>query len=137
TGGLEHPGIVPVYGLGKYADGRPYYAMRFIRGDSLQEAIARFHRAEKPGRDPSERRLAFRDLLGRFVAVCQAVAYAHSRGVLHRDLKPGNVMLGKYGETLVVDWGLAKAGVQSQESGTGPEDAAADPAAGLELLPTP
>jgi serine/threonine protein kinase/Flp pilus assembly protein TadD len=108
TGGLEHPGIVPVYGLGCYADGRPYYAMRFIKGDSLQEAIARFHQAERPGRDPGERTLAFRQLLGRFVNVCNAVAYAHSRGVLHRDLKPGNVMLGPYGETLVVDWGLAK-----------------------------
>jgi tetratricopeptide (TPR) repeat protein/tRNA A-37 threonylcarbamoyl transferase component Bud32 len=108
TGGLEHPGVVPVYGLGSYADGRPYYAMRFVKGDSLKEAIAAFHAAEGPGRDPGERALAFRGLLGRFVDVCQAVAYAHSRGVLHRDLKPGNVMLGKYGETLVVDWGLAK-----------------------------
>jgi hypothetical protein len=108
TGGLEHPGVVPVYGLGSYADGRPYYAMRFVKGDSLKDAIEAFHRAEGPGRDPGERALAFRGLLGRFVDVCQAVAYAHSRGVLHRDLKPGNVMLGKYGETLVVDWGLAK-----------------------------
>jgi WD40 repeat protein/tRNA A-37 threonylcarbamoyl transferase component Bud32 len=106
TGGLEHPGIVPVYGLGTYADGRPYYAMRFIRGDSLHEAIRRFHR-DGP-RDPGERRLALRQLLGRFVDVCDAIAYAHSRGILHRDLKPGNIMLGKYGETLVVDWGLAK-----------------------------
>ena len=55
TGGLEHPGIVPVYGLGTYADGRPYYAMRFIRGDSLKEAIARFHADEAPSRDPGER----------------------------------------------------------------------------------
>jgi eukaryotic-like serine/threonine-protein kinase len=108
TGRLEHPGIVPVYGLGTYADGRPYYAMRFIEGQDLREAIERFHAADKPGRDPSERRLTFRELLGRFVAVCKAVAFAHSRGVLHRDLKPGNIMLGKYGETLVVDWGLAK-----------------------------
>jgi serine/threonine protein kinase len=112
TGGLEHPGIVPVYGLGSYADGRPFYAMRFIHGDSLKEAIERFH----TGPDGQPRKLtraafegsAFRGLLGRFVDVCQAVAYAHSRRVLHRDLKPGNVMLGKYGETLVVDWGLAK-----------------------------
>jgi serine/threonine protein kinase/Flp pilus assembly protein TadD len=108
TGGLEHPGIVPVYGLGAYADGRPFYAMRFIKGDNLKEAIERFHQAEVPGRDPGERTLALRQLLRRFVDVCNAVAYAHSRGVVHRDLKPGNVMLGKYGETLVVDWGLAK-----------------------------
>jgi serine/threonine-protein kinase len=108
TGGLEHPGIVPVYGLGAYPNGRPFYAMRFIRGDSLHEALNRFHKADGPGRDPRERNLAFRELLGRFVNVCQAVAYAHSRGVLHRDLKPGNIMLGRYGETLVVDWGLAK-----------------------------
>src|SRR5262249_32492125 len=108
TGGLEHPGIVPVYGLGTYGDGRPFYAMRFIKGDDLKEAIARFHK-EKDALPAGERELRLRQLLGRFVDVGQAVAYAHSRGVLHRDLKPGNVMLGKYGETLVVDWGLAKA----------------------------
>jgi WD40 repeat protein/serine/threonine protein kinase len=108
TGGLEHPGIVPVYGLGKYDDGRPYYAMRFIQGDSLKEAIERFHNADAAPRNPGERALAMRQLLGRFVDVCEAIEYAHSRAVLHRDLKPGNIMLGKYGETLVVDWGLAK-----------------------------
>jgi serine/threonine-protein kinase len=106
TGGLEHPGIVPVYGLRHYAGGRPFYAMRFIKGDSLQDAIRRYHAAA--GGPAGERNLAFRELLRRFVAVCEAVAYAHSRGVLHRDLKPANVMLGGYGETLVVDWGLAK-----------------------------
>ncbi|MGO9469647.1 MAG: tetratricopeptide repeat protein [Isosphaeraceae bacterium] len=110
TGGLEHPSIVPVYGLGHTSDGRPFYAMRFIRGDSLKEAIRRFHDAEKDRRrDPSQSALELRKLLGRFIDVCEAVAYAHSRGVLHRDLKPGNIMLGRYGETLVVDWGLAKA----------------------------
>jgi tetratricopeptide (TPR) repeat protein/tRNA A-37 threonylcarbamoyl transferase component Bud32 len=108
TGRLEHPGIVPVYGLGRYADGRPFYAMRLIRGNSLQDELARFHEADIPGRDRGERALALRKLLGRFLDVCDAMAYAHSRGVLHRDLKPRNIMLGKYGETLVVDWGLAK-----------------------------
>jgi serine/threonine-protein kinase len=107
TGGLEHPGIVPVYSLGSYGDGRPFYAMRFIKGDSLKDAAEHFHQ-EKGTLPAGERALRLRQLLGRFVDVCQAVAYAHSRGVLHRDLKPGNVMLGKYGETLVVDWGLAK-----------------------------
>ena len=108
TGRLEHPGIVPVYGLGRYPDGRPFYAMRFIQGENLKEAIERFHEAEASGRDPGERILALRKLLRRFLDVCNAVDYAHSRGVLHRDLKPANIMLGPYGETLVVDWGLAK-----------------------------
>jgi serine/threonine-protein kinase len=109
TGRLEHPGVVPVYGLGVYPDGRPFYAMRFIHGQSLQSAISRFHTADEDHhRDPGERSLALRDLLGRFAAVCNAVGYAHSRGIIHRDLKPDNAMLGEYGETLLVDWGLAK-----------------------------
>ena len=112
TGKLEHPGIVPVYGFGQYEDGRPYYAMRFIRGNSLQQAIADFHKTYSGG--PGKRLrdagivLELRKLLGRFVDICNAIDFAHSRGVLHRDLKPGNIVLGKYGETLVVDWGLAK-----------------------------
>jgi serine/threonine-protein kinase len=109
TGGLEHPGIVPVYGLGRYADGRPYYAMRFVKGDSLKDAIARFHGAKSGAdQDPGKRALELRKLLRRFMDVCDAVEYAHSRGVLHRDLKPANVMVGRYGETMLVDWGLAK-----------------------------
>jgi tetratricopeptide (TPR) repeat protein/tRNA A-37 threonylcarbamoyl transferase component Bud32 len=135
TGGLEHPGIVPVYGLGAYADGRPFYAMRFIRGDSLKDAIARFHRADGPGRDVGERTLALRELLGRFIDVCNAIAYAHSRGVLHRDLKPGNVMLGRYGETLVVDWGLAKA-VGRPEGAASTEEGALRPTAASDSAPT-
>jgi tRNA A-37 threonylcarbamoyl transferase component Bud32 len=108
TGGLEHPGVVPVYGLGHYKDGRPFYAMRLIRGETLKEAAQRFHATDMSGRDPGERARALRELLQRFIGVCNAVAYAHSRSVLHRDLKPANVMLGPFGETLVVDWGLAK-----------------------------
>jgi serine/threonine-protein kinase len=107
TGGLEHPGIIPVYGLGHYDNGRPYYAMRFVEGDTLLAAIERFHQAGQ-SKSTSERNLAFRELLRRFLDVCQAIAYAHQRGVLHRDLKPSNVLLGEFGETLVIDWGLAK-----------------------------
>lgn len=109
TGRLEHPGIVPVYGLGHFADGRPFYAMRFVQGDSLRQAIQRFHqRAPHRLLDDATQAIEFRKLLSRLIDVCEAIEYAHSRGVLHRDLKPGNIMLGKYGETLVVDWGLAK-----------------------------
>ncbi|HWE35091.1 MAG TPA: protein kinase [Isosphaeraceae bacterium] len=108
TGGLEHPGVVPVYALGRSPDGRPYYAMRFIRGDSLKEAIARYH-AAAAGEADDPGALGLRQLLGRFVDVCNTMAYAHSRGVVHRDLKPANIVLGPFGETLVVDWGLAKA----------------------------
>lgn len=107
TGQLEHPGIVPVYALGTDDEGRPYYAMRFIKGEDLQSRIRKFHEDLKNGNcdfDGPE----LRSLLRRFIDVCNAVDYAHDRGVLHRDLKPGNIMLGKHGETLVVDWGLAK-----------------------------
>ena len=124
TGKLEHPGIVPVYGLGHDATGRPFYAMRFIQGDSLKEAIAAFHADEALRKDPALRSSRLRELLRRFTDVCNAVAYAHSRGVLHRDLKPGNIMLGPYGETLLVDWGLSKPiGTQGESHGV----EAADP----------
>lgn len=108
TGGLEHPGVVPVYSLGAYADGRPYYAMRFIRGDSFRDAIKKFHALSPNPLQANQRRLMLRRLLGQLVDVCHVIQYAHDRGVLHRDLKPENVMVGEYGETLVVDWGLAK-----------------------------
>ena len=109
TGGLEHPGVVPVYGLGTYAGGRPYYAMRFIKGESLKEAIGSFHADDTLESNSGRRSLELRKLLRRILDVCNAVDYAHSRGVIHRDLKPANIILGKHGETLVVDWGLAKA----------------------------
>jgi serine/threonine protein kinase len=95
TGQLEHPGVVPIYALEEDAEGQPYYAMRFVRGCTLAEAIQAYHARPTP--------LAFHDLLKRFLDVCQTIAYAHSRGVIHRDLKPANVMLGDFGETLVVD----------------------------------
>jgi serine/threonine-protein kinase len=137
TGGLEHPGIVPVYGLGTYDDGRPFYAMRFIRGDSLKDAIARFHADEATQQDPGRRTLALNKLLLRFLDVCKAIGYAHSRGVLHRDLKPSNIMLGGYGETLVVDWGVAKAvGHHLEPAAPVATDRTLRPESGSEVQPT-
>ena len=130
TGGLEHPGIVPVHGLGVYGDGRPYYAMRFIKGDSLKDAIARLHENDALKKDPGRWSLELRKVLRQFLDVCNAINYAHSRGVLHRDIKPGNIIVGKHGETFVVDWGLAKAtgqtGPDAPERALLPSSAAGD-----------
>jgi len=98
TGQLEHPSIVPVYELGYRADGSIYYTMKLVRGRTLAAAI----------RDAGG--LSGRiELLPHFVDLCNAIAYAHSRGVIHRDIKPANVMVGDFGETVVLDWGIAKA----------------------------
>ena len=104
TGGLEHPGIVPVYGLGRSGDGIPFYAMKFVQGQSLGDALKAFHA------DPNKSfgSVEFRKLLRRFASVCYTIHFSHSRGVIHRDIKPDNIMLGDYDETLVVDWGIAK-----------------------------
>jgi len=96
TGQLEHPGIVPVHELGRQEDGTLYYTMKMVRGESLAQSLQ--------GKSLTER-LGF---LPNFLELCNAVAYAHSCGVVHRDLKPANVMLGEFGETILVDWGLAK-----------------------------
>lgn len=98
TGQLEHPGIVPIYELGARPDGTLYYTMKLVRGRTLAEALT------------SCRTLGERlRLLPHFVNLCHAVAYAHSRSVIHRDIKPANVMLGEFGETVLLDWGLARA----------------------------
>ncbi|MGZ3438091.1 MAG: WD40 repeat domain-containing serine/threonine protein kinase [Polyangia bacterium] len=97
TARLQHPAIVPIYEAGRWADGRPFYAMRFIDGRPLKALIE-----ERP---TLEERLA---LLPNVIAVAEAIAYAHQRRVIHRDLKPNNVVVGDFGETMVVDWGLAK-----------------------------
>jgi eukaryotic-like serine/threonine-protein kinase len=129
TGRLEHPGIVPVYGLGTNDQGRPFYAMRFVRGQSLKEAIDSYHRSDSQQKgDRANGTLALRELLARFIDVCHAIAYSHSRGVIHRDLKPANILLGPYGETLVVDWGLAKV--------VGRDDPTTQPAAEVTLRPS-
>lgn len=97
-GQLQHPGVVPVYNLGRFADGRPYFTMKLVKGRTLADKLT-----ERP--NPSAERGKF---LHNFLQVCQTVAYAHSKGVIHRDLKPSNIMIGNYGEVLVMDWGLAK-----------------------------
>jgi eukaryotic-like serine/threonine-protein kinase len=107
TAGLQHPGIVPIYGLG-HDDQGPFYTMPLVDGQTLQEAIHDFHRDVTFKRVSGPGTLRFRALLQKFTAVCDTVAYAHDQGVIHRDLKPSNIMLGRYGETLVMDWGLAK-----------------------------
>ena len=91
---LEHPGIVPVHDVGVLADGRVFYAMKFVRGSRLDEYAAQ--------------NASTRDRLKKFQAVCDAVAFAHAHGVIHRDLKPQNIMIGSFGEVLVLDWGVAK-----------------------------
>lgn len=105
TGQLEHPGIVPIYDLGYQDNGTPYYAMKLVRGTEMKDQIEALHKIPK---NTPERHRAFVKLLGQFIDICNALAFAHQRGVLHRDLKPQNVMIGDFGETLVLDWGLAK-----------------------------
>jgi serine/threonine-protein kinase len=106
TGRLEHPGIVPVYELVQHSGERnPFYTMRFLRGRSLTEAVKTYHKKHQSGKAGV---LELRELLGIFISICNALAFAHSKQVLHRDLKGQNVMLGDYGEVMVVDWGMAK-----------------------------
>ena len=100
TAQLEHPGIVPIHSLGLDINGNPYYTMKLIRGKTLQEAIKQYFK------DPNEQEL--KRLIRRFVSVCQTMSFVHKRGVIHRDLKPANIMLSDHGETLVMDWGIAK-----------------------------
>ncbi|QDV32557.1 serine/threonine-protein kinase [Tautonia plasticadhaerens] len=130
TGALEHPGIVPVYGRGRFDDGRPFFAMRLVRGRSLREAIADLHRNGSPGPAGPHAGSTLRSLVGRLVQACLAVEYAHSRGVVHRDLKPENILLGPFGETLVVDWGLARSGATGAPDPIGPGPTAPPPPAG-------
>jgi serine/threonine protein kinase/tetratricopeptide (TPR) repeat protein len=123
TGQLEHPGIVPVYELSQGAPGKkPFYTMRFIKGRTLSDAVRVYHTKREHGEAGP---LDLRELLGAFVVVCNAVAYAHSRSIIHRDLKGSNVILGDFGEVMVLDWGLAKL----LEAQPAPADAAETPVA--------
>jgi hypothetical protein len=101
--GLEHPGIVPVHDTGRLADGRLFYVMKRVRGATLTQS--------------SERMTTLSERLGVFERICDAVNFAHARGVIHRDLKPDNVMIGEFGEVLVMDFGLARAAAETYERG--------------------
>jgi WD40 repeat protein len=97
TARLQHPGVVPVLETGRFASGEPFYAMKLVQGRSLKEVIAETKTLDE--------RIA---LLPHVLAVAETIAYAHSQRIIHRDLKPSNVIVGSYGETVVIDWGLAK-----------------------------
>ena len=97
-GQLQHPGIAPVYELGVFEDGRPFFSMKLVQGETLAELL---QKRTSPGDDQGR-------FLGIFLQICQTMAYVHSRGVVHRDLKPSNIMVGAFGEVQVMDWGLAK-----------------------------
>jgi serine/threonine protein kinase len=92
---LEHASIVPIHDVGTLPDGRAYYTMKLVQGKTLAEVVAEHH--------------PLRELLDMFLRVCEAIAFAHSRNVIHRDLKPTNIMIGEFGQILVMDWGIAKA----------------------------
>jgi serine/threonine protein kinase len=117
TAQLEHPGIVPIYELGEGTV--PYYTMRFLRGHTLSETARTYHKMRARGEASS---IGMMELLSAFVGVCHAVAYAHSRGIIHRDLKGQNVVLGDFGEVMVLDWGLAKR-IRQDPQGVGQDQA--------------
>lgn len=131
TAGLQHPGIVALYDRGHLADGRFWFTMREVRGRTLHEIIEEVHAAAGPeGFRETASGWTFRRLIDTFARVCQAVAYAHRRGVVHRDLKPNNLMTGELGEALVMDWGLGRRVGASEapggSSGSDPEPGSDD-----------
>src|SRR5262249_33222203 len=124
TAQLQHPGIPPVHDLGTLPDGRPFLAMKLIKGSTLDHLLA-----ARP--DPADGRGR---LVATFEQVCQAVGYAHAHDVIHRDLKPSNVMVGAFGEVQVMDWGLAKVLTARGRAGS-PPDTPPDTAAGTAIRP--
>ncbi len=118
TGQLAHPGIVPVYELARHPEDRqPFYTMRFVKGHTLTKAARAYHQKRAAGQAES---LDLLSLLNAFITVCNTVAYAHSRGVIHRDLKGANVILGDFGEVVVLDWGMAKLAGRSEGEALAP-----------------
>jgi serine/threonine protein kinase len=119
---LEHPSIVPVHELGTREDGSLFYTMKYVRGITLSEAMEKARSLENRHK-----------LLPHILDVCQAIAYAHSRGVIHRDIKPANIMVGPFGETVLLDWGLAriKGEVEERNAEIDSDELPVDPGAEL------
>jgi tetratricopeptide (TPR) repeat protein/tRNA A-37 threonylcarbamoyl transferase component Bud32 len=109
TARLDHPGIPPVYDVGRSERGEAYLLMRYLPGKGMDEPLQELHRAGVPGLD------VLRPFIAQLARVCEAVAYAHGRGIVHRDLKPANVFLGSFGEVCVADWGLCRDLHESQD----------------------
>ena len=108
TAQLQHPGIVPIYDLGQLPDGRLWFTMKEVSGQTLGQVIEQVHASSSDQGQVAPGGWSLRRLVAALRQVCEAVGYAHSRGVVHRDLKPDNIMVGEHGEVLVLDWGLAK-----------------------------
>ena len=121
TAQLEHPNVVPVHDLGLDPEGRVYFAMKYVRGQSLEQILTK----RRKGDEETVAEFGLRRLLDVFLQVCHAIEYAHARGVVHRDLKPANIMVGDFGEVLVMDWGIAKLMAGGTVETTGGEEAAA------------
>ncbi|HEV2961318.1 MAG TPA: bifunctional serine/threonine-protein kinase/formylglycine-generating enzyme family protein [Candidatus Angelobacter sp.] len=131
TGKLEHPNIVPIHDLGIDSQGRIYFSLKLIEGESLKSIIEKRKTNQElaPGVRYKDVYTPLR-MIEISISVCQAIAYAHAKGVIHRDLKPDNIMLGRYGEVLVVDWGIAKV----FDAGTPPEEQQTIPVTALNAL---
>lgn len=106
TGELEHPAIVPIYGVGIQEDGSPYYAMRLVHGRTLREVVEEFHRSASDRERFSG--MGFRRILSKLLDAAHAIEFAHAKNVIHRDIKPSNIIIGESGEAFLVDWGMAK-----------------------------
>ncbi len=134
TAQLEHPNVVPVHDLGLDPEGRVYFAMKYVRGQSLEQILTK----RRKGDEETVAEFGLRRLLDVFLQVCQAIEYAHARGVVHRDLKPANIMVGDFGEVLVMDWGIAKlmAGGSVETTGDAPDGGGARRAASEGVPPT-
>ncbi|MFT3878078.1 MAG: serine/threonine-protein kinase [Gemmatales bacterium] len=140
TAQLQHPGIVPIHEIGGEDEGFPFYTMNMVGGETLAEAISKYHQS---GKNPSvEQSVEWQRLMNAYLTVVRTMAFAHARNILHRDLKPANIILGKYGETLILDWGLAKVikgeeGKDQPEAGTTVHSVAADATQPGSIIGTP